>query len=113
MTATPSSPMTNPVFAPADVFDFGLEIAAQTFGPTCFSVNGSSAALCAPVTLDTRHTHSPSARARNRRRFIVSSFQSLSWFDASTWYRCIIRRRAPEIGPYDRDHVAVRGQAGT
>ena len=30
MTITPSSPMTNPVFAPAAVFEAGFEIAAHT-----------------------------------------------------------------------------------
>ena len=35
MTATESSPMTNPTFAQAGVFDSWLEIAAHTFGPTC------------------------------------------------------------------------------
>jgi hypothetical protein len=75
MTATESSPMTNPVFAPAAVVDVGLEIAAQTFGPTGFSVNEGSAVFCAHVTPDMPSRPAPSASARDRQRVIVGSFR--------------------------------------
>src|SRR5688572_9547604 len=68
MTATPSSPMTNPVFAPAGALDLGLEIAAQTFGPTCFRINAGSAASWA---LGAPDAHRKRILARNRRPFIV------------------------------------------
>jgi hypothetical protein len=42
ITATPSSPMTKPPFAAATPFAAGLSIAAHTFAPTCFSVNGGT-----------------------------------------------------------------------
>src|SRR5919108_2096726 len=50
ITATPSSPMTKPPFAAATPFAAGLSIAAHTFEPTCFSVNGGTAVLCACPT---------------------------------------------------------------
>src|SRR5437764_1220287 len=68
MTATPSSPMTNPEFAQAGALDLGLEIAAQTFGPTCFSVNGGSAASW---VLDVPDTHKRRTQGTNKRLFIT------------------------------------------
>src|SRR2546425_5306045 len=68
MTATPSSPMTNPVLAPAGIFDLGLEIAAQTFGPTCLSKKDGSVAIWARGAPD---MHRRRMQGRNRRLFIV------------------------------------------
>src|SRR5262245_32801937 len=68
MTATPSSPMTNPMFAPAGDLDLGLEIAAQTFGPTSFSKKGGSGAIWA---LSVRDTHRRRTQGRNTRLVIV------------------------------------------
>jgi hypothetical protein len=61
--------LTNPMFAPAGALAFGLEIAAQTFGPTCFSVNGRSAGSWAPVAADMHNKQAQSAKARDSRLF--------------------------------------------
>ena len=64
ITVTPSLPITNPAFAEAGDGDFGLSIAAQACGATCFSVNGGSIgarAQCAP------DRHAPATRATTSR----------------------------------------------
>ena len=74
-TATPSSPMTNPVFAPAAALDLGLAIAAQTFGPTCFSVNGGSAASWVLVAQDTQRRNAGQAKVKELRSSCSSSLE--------------------------------------
>jgi hypothetical protein len=71
MTATPSSPITNPVFAGAGALDLEFEIAAQTFGASSFSVNDGSVDFGALVARHAPRTTREDARTRNTRAFIV------------------------------------------